>query len=90
LIWGACFAGRAQRPAAAQRVGKRARAGAQMDLRLSRFGLGAAHSVRISFAKTYPLPKRTSGGKPVQGHGSVALTNPAQGEFASKKCPHMF
>jgi hypothetical protein len=48
-------------------------------------------SVRIlSFAKTYPLPKRTSGGKPVQGHGSVALTNPAQGEFASKKCSNMF
>jgi hypothetical protein len=43
-------------------------------------------SVRISFAKTYPFPKRTSGGKPVQGHGSVALTSPAQGEFASKKC----
>jgi hypothetical protein len=47
-------------------------------------------SVRISFAKTDPLPKRTSGGKPVQGHGSVALTNPAQGEFASKKCSNMF
>jgi hypothetical protein len=48
------------------------------------------HSVRISFAKTYPLAKRTSGGKPVQGHGSVALTNPAQGEFASKKCSNLF
>jgi hypothetical protein len=47
-------------------------------------------SVRIFFAKTYPLPKRTSGGKPVQVHGSVALTNPAQGEFASKKCSNMF
>jgi hypothetical protein len=47
-------------------------------------------SVRISFAKTYPLPKRASGGKPVQGHGSVELTNPAQGEFASKKCSNMF
>jgi hypothetical protein len=47
-------------------------------------------SVRISFAKTDPVPKRTSGGKPVQGHGSVALTNPAQGEFASKKCSNMF
>jgi hypothetical protein len=52
-------------------------------------GAGAP-SVRISFAKTYPLPKRTSGGKPAQGHGSVALTNPAQGEFASKKCSNMF
>jgi hypothetical protein len=50
-----------------------------------------AHSgVRISFAKTDPFPKRTSGGKPVQGHGPVALTNPAQGEFASKKCSNMF
>jgi hypothetical protein len=54
-----------------------------------RLPLPVVTSVRISFAKTDPFPKRASGGKPVQGHGSVALTNPAQGEFASKKCSNV-
>jgi hypothetical protein len=49
----------------------------------------------VSFAKTDGpsalLPKRTSGGKPVQGHGSgVALTNPAKANSRRKNVQTCF
>jgi hypothetical protein len=48
-------------------------------------GLDHAYSVRVSFAKTALFPKRTSGGKPVQGHGPVVINEPRKRRIRVEK-----